>query len=68
LVKKAVQRGRSERKRRISYYEPYGEPLRFTTRRIKRVTFVNAAEIVRAVSCEHKAGGLFDHPARERPR
>ena len=26
---------------------PYGEPLRFTTRGITRVTFVNAAETVR---------------------
>jgi hypothetical protein len=46
MVKKPVQRGRSER-RGESYYERYGEPLRFTTRCIKRVTFVNAAEIVR---------------------
>jgi len=46
MFKKAGQQGRSER-RGESYYAPYVEPLRFTTRCIKRVTFVNAAEIVR---------------------
>ncbi len=45
-----AQTGRSARpqrtKRRIVLV-PYGEPLRFTTRGITRVTFVNAAEPVR---------------------
>jgi len=33
-----------------TYSEPYVEPLRFTTRGIPRVTFVNAAESVRQLS------------------
>jgi hypothetical protein len=44
MVKKTVPQGRSER-RGEAYSVPYVEPLRFTTRRIRRVTFVNAAEM-----------------------
>ena len=43
---------------------PYVEPLRFTTRWIKRVTFVNAAEIVRRQCLSRTMlAGLFQHPA-----
>ncbi len=43
---KAVEPGRSKRGGE-AYIGPYVEPLRFTSRRIRRGTFVNAAEMVR---------------------
>ena len=46
MCKKAIQQGRSTR-RGESYSCRTGKPLRFTTRGITRVTFVNAAEPVR---------------------
>ena len=46
LLRKAVRQGRSKR-RGESYSCRTGKPLRFTTRGITRVTFVNAAEPVR---------------------
>jgi hypothetical protein len=43
---KGRQQGRSEQ-RGEAYSVPYVEPLRFTPRRIRCGTFVNAAELVR---------------------
>ena len=46
MFKLVIQRGRSER-RGEAYRVSYVEPLKFTTRRLRSVTFVDAAEIVR---------------------
>jgi len=60
MVKKVVQRGRSER-RGESYFAPYGELLRFTTRRIRSVTVVNAAAMVRRQClARRKLAGFFN--------